>query len=612
MASNKTPNLNLDIWAEMDFFKRAELNSNFSKLDENVNEISQNAAMKNNLPYFNVKDFKSSSDTTWDSALKAALKNANSVLFYTQVLIPRSSTKYTFSGSQIVLKDNVNIVFERGAEIEYTGSSDSLFTNDPTTASLFLRVSGGGRLIINDKKIFNFRYSKGQTYGCTVILDDLKFKGNGTNRVGTGVSIGYTDFLHIKDCRFNDLDKGIEIVADNTWTRGNTQIVLDTIAMYNVKTGVEFDRLDKASFRNVDIAHCDIGFVGHSGNQLVMFDNCHVEYYDTYAYKFDGSANMNNTFNNCSCFLPMDTAKGGFYSPQLDWSAKGQNQYAFNNCDFTKAELVEAARSTEVKSAVGYVPYVGFYCPSPFEWRGADFEYPLYNKVNNDYPVGSAKIYPVLPQEQSDNLMVTPHFNDINSLHTVQGTATITQNSDYYEGVRISWVASAGNVLRVKSKPLHVGWHTVVLKASQIGTNNVSFLVSKPNFTTLFNQNISELSFDYREGIRPRRTGIKTQTLTIPFYVDTAGEYYFAFYAPSSATYDISTGGIQLFSGFVTDYKPVPKVWEKTSYPTSGYWYKGHTVRNSAASIAGDKRGWECLVSGSPGTWLGTGTFVAP
>jgi len=33
MASNKTPNLNLDVWAEMDYFKRAELNNNFDKLD---------------------------------------------------------------------------------------------------------------------------------------------------------------------------------------------------------------------------------------------------------------------------------------------------------------------------------------------------------------------------------------------------------------------------------------------------------------------------------------------------------------------------------------------------------------------------------------------------
>lgn len=40
MASNKTPNLNLDVWAEMDYFKRAELNSNFDKLDGKIGPLS--------------------------------------------------------------------------------------------------------------------------------------------------------------------------------------------------------------------------------------------------------------------------------------------------------------------------------------------------------------------------------------------------------------------------------------------------------------------------------------------------------------------------------------------------------------------------------------------
>lgn len=558
--------------------------------------------LKKNLPYFNIKDFKSDSDTDYTNALKKALSNADSVAFYSQILIPKSKTKYTFSGEQIVLKNNVNIVFERGAELEYTGTADSLFTNDPTSASLFLRVSGGGRLIINDKKIFNFRYSQGNTYGCTVILDNLKFKGATTDRTGAGISIGYTDFLHIKDCNFTDLSKAIEIVADNTWTRGNTQIVLDTISMVNVETGVEFDRLDKASFRNVDIAHCGIGFLGHSSNQLVKFDNCHVEYYDKYAYRFDGSANMNNTFDNCSCFLPTNTtnikALGGFSSRQIEWADKGQNHFIFNNCDFIKADIANVTN------------YVAFYCPSPFEWRGLDFEYKDAQKVSNDYPVGGAKIYPMLTREQSDNLMPIANFNDSSLLHTVQGTVSIAQNSDYYNGVRLTWTATAsGQVLRAKTKPLNVGWHTLVLKASQINNNNLSVLVSRTNFTTVFNQNISELSFDYREGIKPRRTGIKTQTLTIPFYVDTAGEHYIAFLASGAFQYDISMGGIQLFSGFVTEYQSVDRVWEKTAAPTAGYWYKGDVIYNSAAAVAGDKIGWKCVASGSPGTHLSLGTF---
>ena len=51
MASNKTPNLNLDVWAEMDYFKRAELNSNFNKLDDGVGgvQVSQKEIQTNVL-----------------------------------------------------------------------------------------------------------------------------------------------------------------------------------------------------------------------------------------------------------------------------------------------------------------------------------------------------------------------------------------------------------------------------------------------------------------------------------------------------------------------------------------------------------------------------------
>lgn len=53
MASNKTPNLGLDIWQPNDFFKRAEVNDNFSKIDakakensDKIGELSLNVATK--------------------------------------------------------------------------------------------------------------------------------------------------------------------------------------------------------------------------------------------------------------------------------------------------------------------------------------------------------------------------------------------------------------------------------------------------------------------------------------------------------------------------------------------------------------------------------------
>ena len=600
MASNKTPNLNLDIWAETDYFKRAELNSNFSKLDDNVNNIFQTAAFKDNLPYFNVKDFKLASDTDYTEAFKKALKNSNSVAFFTQILIPKSSTPYKISG-QITLKDNVNIIFERGAVVEYTGTADSMFTNDPTAASLFLRVTGGGRFLVNDKKIFNFRYSRSQTYGFGMFIDNVRFQSNDYTRKGTAISVGYTDFLHVQNCNFNYLDKAIEIYAYEGESRGNTQMNLDNISMYEVKTGVEFNKIDKGVFKSVDVAHCDIGFLGHNQNMLVKFIDCHVEYYESYAYKYDGSTNINNSFDNCSCFLPASTALGGFYAPQLAWaSAAGQNHFSFNNCDFTKASQV---------SITGYVP---FYCPSPFEWRGIDFEHVNAQKVNNDYPPGGCKIYPTLSRANGTNMLEVCNLNDTSLFHTVNGTMTIASDSTYYNGVKLTWNATSNAASYVKTKSLNVGWHTLVLKASQIGDPNVSLIVLKPTFGILFYQNIAELSYDARQAVVPRKTGLKTQTLTVPFYVDTPGTYYVGFYAPSTTTFNIAMNGIQLKTGFVTDYVEHERVWNKTSVPTSGYWYKGDKVMNPNASAVGDKIGWICTASGSPGTWMSLGTLSAP
>ncbi|MGI8372795.1 SGNH/GDSL hydrolase family protein [Priestia megaterium] len=41
MASNKTPNLGLDIWQPDDFFKRAEVNGNFTKVDDKIGALSE-------------------------------------------------------------------------------------------------------------------------------------------------------------------------------------------------------------------------------------------------------------------------------------------------------------------------------------------------------------------------------------------------------------------------------------------------------------------------------------------------------------------------------------------------------------------------------------------
>ncbi len=49
MASNKTANLGLDIWAEADYFKRAEVNTNFEKIDDKFGNLTESIDEKANF-----------------------------------------------------------------------------------------------------------------------------------------------------------------------------------------------------------------------------------------------------------------------------------------------------------------------------------------------------------------------------------------------------------------------------------------------------------------------------------------------------------------------------------------------------------------------------------
>ena len=74
MASNKTPNLGLDVWAEMDYFKRAEMNSNFTKIDDKIGNPLNFKAEGNSLAEKSQNEFEDRMvSIKWYESMKVAV-----------------------------------------------------------------------------------------------------------------------------------------------------------------------------------------------------------------------------------------------------------------------------------------------------------------------------------------------------------------------------------------------------------------------------------------------------------------------------------------------------------------------------------------------------------
>lgn len=127
MASNKTPNLGLDTWAEMDYFKRAELNGNFGKLDDKIGFLQEgtNQTEINVMqPPFNCPNDGSVEDVS--PIINAAITYA-STNGYNRVRIPSglykvdgSSSSYTYEGQfgAIKIPSNIHLVLDSDTVIK--------------------------------------------------------------------------------------------------------------------------------------------------------------------------------------------------------------------------------------------------------------------------------------------------------------------------------------------------------------------------------------------------------------------------------------------------------------------------------------------------------------
>ena len=122
MASNKTPNLSLDIWAEMDYFKRAELNGNFSKLDKAVESSFMRTTHYVGLMEYESLKVAVSGGYDWLPVLNAAIAEAKRI--YGKVVAPAGT--FDFYGT-IFFPDAVGFIgageSPNGTVLSYKGAT---------------------------------------------------------------------------------------------------------------------------------------------------------------------------------------------------------------------------------------------------------------------------------------------------------------------------------------------------------------------------------------------------------------------------------------------------------------------------------------------------------
>lgn len=132
MASNKTPNLGMDVWAETDYFKRAELNGNFNKLDVEIADKGNKITLLANAVGENIEK-----TGITGSALQTLI---NLMPAYGTIIIPKG---INLSASSTVTVNKPLNIEAYGASLTSTHSSTNVLVLQSDDINLYgLKVNG--------------------------------------------------------------------------------------------------------------------------------------------------------------------------------------------------------------------------------------------------------------------------------------------------------------------------------------------------------------------------------------------------------------------------------------------------------------------------------------
>mgnify|MGYP001056524642 CR=1 FL=1 len=214
MASNKTPNLNMDVWAEMDFFKRAELNSNFDKIDNAVKGNIDNIGLLQDATGVGVNRYAKGDGSDETTKVQNALSFGAGRL----IIFPYGMS---FKVNTITIPDNTT-VFGYGSKIYNTSTQQTVLNVGSGVKIYGLEIQGVG----NSSYVEN-----GRGIGIT-----------GSYNSSLGV-VNYKTDVYLKDCYIHDFG-GHGVFAEYA--------------------------------KNIRIDNCKIENVGYSGVMGISVTNMHV------------------------------------------------------------------------------------------------------------------------------------------------------------------------------------------------------------------------------------------------------------------------------------------------------------------------------------------------
>ncbi|MFE7820605.1 right-handed parallel beta-helix repeat-containing protein [Priestia megaterium] len=233
MASNKTPNLGMDIWAEMDYFKRTELNNNFNKIDALSSDISAKIEdIATNAKAKGAKTDGTDAKTTIQSLLDGMSSGG-------ELIFPKG--EYVISGA-LKPKSNTRLTLKKGAVIRSTNFNDSI-----------IEITGKENILIEGGTL---------TYGQTFTFDNINSSAGADNQEGLVTITGGSSNIKVVDCAFVNAQRIGVVITKSTGNSVSNCSFSNLYAFFGVRISDDshLNRIINNSFNY--ISHVGIGIYG--------------------------------------------------------------------------------------------------------------------------------------------------------------------------------------------------------------------------------------------------------------------------------------------------------------------------------------------------------------